>query len=50
MHAILDFLGAPRQSQANKPLNFFGRLTCGWLWTDDPRYAEIDEELKRKGQ
>ena len=44
MHVILDYFGCPRASHLEKNLGIFGRLTFGWLWTDDPEVDQIHAE------
>ncbi len=44
-----SFCGEQYTPYGNR-LGLFGRLTYGWLWTDDPRYGEIDYELELSGQ
>jgi len=44
MHKILDYFGCPRASHREKNLGLFGRVTFGWLWTDDPEVDRIHAE------
>ena len=45
LHKLFDKLNLPRKSATGQVLGIGGRLTFGWLWTDDPKYGELDEEL-----
>lgn len=47
MHKFFDWLGLPKKSVAGYALGISGRLTFGWLWTDNPVFGEIDERLGR---
>lgn len=48
MHKIFDWLKLPRVSADGRTLGISGRLTSGWLWTDDPKLDELDEALRAK--
>jgi hypothetical protein len=36
-------------SHHGEKLGILGRLCYGWLYTDDPYYERVDQELKEKG-
>jgi hypothetical protein len=44
MHFLFDLARLPRSSFLGQNLNLFGRLTFGWLWTDDPEVARVHQE------
>lgn len=50
IHKWLNYLGCPQESDAGHKLGILGRLTHGWLWSDDPALGELDEELRRQGK
>lgn len=50
LHRILNFFGRPVLSEAGEHLSVLGRLTYGWLWSDNEMYARTDAELEDKGQ
>jgi hypothetical protein len=39
----------PMYSHRNERLGLFGRLTYGWLYTDDPYFGALDDELREQG-
>jgi|AntRauTorckE6833_2_1112554.scaffolds.fasta_scaffold205114_1 hypothetical protein len=44
-HKLFNVFGLPETSTAGHTLGLFGRLTYRWLWTDDPKLGEIDQQL-----
>jgi hypothetical protein len=40
--------GLPTHTDTGKKLSWFGRLTYGWLGTDDHEVAKMHEEQDRK--
>lgn len=48
MNKFFDRLGLPKESAVGKKLTLMGRLTFDWLWTDDPKFDEIDWALRTK--
>jgi len=38
----------PTHTHTGEPLGFFGRLTYGWLWTNDQEIARMHEEQDRR--
>lgn len=43
-------LFGPMHSHAGRRLGIVGRLCYNWLFTDDPYFVRVDEELRAKGQ
>lgn len=42
-------LCGPMKSHIGAKLGFVARWFYGWLWTDDPYFARVDFELRKKG-
>lgn len=38
----------PTHTHTGEKLGWFGRLTYGWMWTDDPEIARIHAEQDRR--
>lgn len=45
---IVDYFFGAAYSPAGKRLGVWGRLTVGWLWTDDPNVAQMHEHQDRE--
>ena len=48
--ALKQRLIGPLEGRDGKTLGFLARVTYEWLWTDDPYFIRVDEELRAKGQ
>ncbi len=47
--SLIKRIWGPMYSHRGYRLGIVGRLLYGWLYTDDPYFERVDQELKEKG-